>query len=162
MNPRIESTGSHAGFDYCVMVMPMGHRCGYVLIPEGHPWHGKGYDDIDVEVHGGLTFCSNVDDTERWPKTGFWIGFDCAHYLDAPDFDEMSREYLKSYPAIMKAAEKMAEPLLEALGLGIEDWQKLPGPEKKLRQRVYVEGQCKQLAAQAAEAAKMRSEDSSR
>lgn len=22
-----------------------GHRCGYVAVPEGHPWHGKGYDD---------------------------------------------------------------------------------------------------------------------
>lgn len=24
---------------------PGGHWCGYVAIPEGHPWHGKGYDD---------------------------------------------------------------------------------------------------------------------
>lgn len=32
--------------------------CGYSRIPwEGHPWSGcTSYDDLDVEVHGGLTF----------------------------------------------------------------------------------------------------------
>ena len=28
-----------------VVAQDLGHRCGYVEIPEGHPWHGKDYDD---------------------------------------------------------------------------------------------------------------------
>jgi hypothetical protein len=51
------------------------HLCGYVYIPEGHPLFGKGYDEIDIDVHGGLTF------SERVGK--YWlIGFDCAHMGD--------------------------------------------------------------------------------
>lgn len=52
-----------------------GHLCGYVKIPEGHPSHGKDYFDIDVDVHGGLTYGQFRDD-------GYWIGFDCAHFGD--------------------------------------------------------------------------------
>ena len=29
---------------------------GYVGLPDEHPCSGKGYDDIDVNVHGGLTY----------------------------------------------------------------------------------------------------------
>lgn len=64
---------------------------GYVLIPEGHPAHGKHYDDIDVDVHGGLTFGRLVDDhmIKQWPelkeedKGGWLVGFDTAHYDDS-------------------------------------------------------------------------------
>ena len=44
---------------------------GYVRIPESHPWHGLDYDDIDVNVHGGLTY-----------GHGDWVGFDCMHLGD--------------------------------------------------------------------------------
>ena len=33
--------------------MDFGWGNGYVVIPEGHPMHGKHYDDIPVEVHPG-------------------------------------------------------------------------------------------------------------
>lgn len=60
---------------------------GYAVIPEGHPLHGIYYDEIYVEVHGGLTF-SHAADELGWPeilpehKGGWIIGFDCAHYGD--------------------------------------------------------------------------------
>lgn len=34
----------------------MGHLCGYLGIPPSHPWYGKDYDNIEAQVHGGLTF----------------------------------------------------------------------------------------------------------
>lgn len=47
----------------CLMVRgPSGAWCGYVGVPEGHPLHGKCYDDIDIEVHGGLTFAGHCAD----------------------------------------------------------------------------------------------------
>jgi hypothetical protein len=57
-------------------------------VPPGHPAHGKGYDEIDVEVHGGLTYaeaCSGA--ICHVPAPGetdevHWLGFDCGHAWD--------------------------------------------------------------------------------
>jgi hypothetical protein len=61
---------------------------GYILIPEGHPLHGKHYDDIDVEVHGGLTFSEKASDLTHWKeikeedRKSWVIGFDTCHCDD--------------------------------------------------------------------------------
>lgn len=73
------SEGEHLGYQWAVLHNGMAYRCGYVALPPGHPWHGKGYDDIPAEAHGGLTY-SNASDDGSW-----WVGFDCAHAGDAPD-----------------------------------------------------------------------------
>lgn len=76
-----------------LMGMNHGWGNGYVLIPEGHPLHGKSYNDIDVDVSGGLTFSELVDEelVNTWPHEGLltkedigsWlVGFDTAHYMD--------------------------------------------------------------------------------
>jgi hypothetical protein len=77
---------------------------GYVLIPKGHPLWGKDYDliDMDVDVHGGITFGEEVTDEliERLePLTdqdkGFWmIGFDTAHYRD--NLASCPKEYVEA------------------------------------------------------------------
>lgn len=87
----------------------MGHWCGYVGVPEGHPAYRQGYDDVFAEVHGGLTFadacghdpaqhgiCHVPDEGE--PDNLWWLGFDCAHWQDlSPAFrvrmDELDRKY---------------------------------------------------------------------
>ena len=66
----------------------LGHLCGYVALPKGHPFHGKPTEEIDVEVHGGLTYARKCEgEICHVPKDGeddnvFWIGFDCAHFGD--------------------------------------------------------------------------------
>jgi len=56
---------------------------GYVLIPEGHEFYGKRYDDIDVDVHGGLTFAEFIPEGDDFGwRPGYWIGFDTAHTGD--------------------------------------------------------------------------------
>jgi hypothetical protein len=64
----------------------LGALCGYVGIPKGHPAFGKGYDDVDVEVHGGLTFADELKNSrEEYPDLvdDLWLlGFDCAHLYD--------------------------------------------------------------------------------
>lgn len=69
--------------------MDRGFGNGYVLIPKGHPMHGKHYDDIPVDVHGGLTFSQLVNDKmikewelEESDKGAWCVGFDTAHYQD--------------------------------------------------------------------------------
>lgn len=66
----------------------LGHWCGYVGVAPGHPAHGKSYDDIDVEVHGGLTYAAACEPPIcHVPKPGqpdalWWMGFDAAHCWD--------------------------------------------------------------------------------
>jgi hypothetical protein len=71
-----------------------GALCGYVGVTEAHPWYGKSYSDLNVAVHGGLTFADacqpgdadssicHVPDAGE-PDNVWWFGFDCAHYRDA-------------------------------------------------------------------------------
>lgn len=70
----------------------LGHWCGYVGVPSGHPFHGVDYDSIEVGAHGGVNYSDLCDgDEERGichlPEPGqpddlWWLGFDCAHYRD--------------------------------------------------------------------------------
>ena len=55
---------------------------GYVRIPEGHEYYEKTYDDIPVNVHGGLTFGDHVFGKDKYLSDGYWVGFDTAHYGD--------------------------------------------------------------------------------
>lgn len=80
--------GLHDGFEYEVTANGTGYRCGYVRIPPGHPWHGKDYGSVEPcpDVHGGLTFAeADTDCGKGGEDNAWWLGFDCAHYGDAPD-----------------------------------------------------------------------------
>ncbi|MGC3958128.1 MAG: hypothetical protein QM813_09380 [Verrucomicrobiota bacterium] len=73
--------GEHEGLTWFVAHNKMCYRCGYVLVPPEHPWFGRLYEEIEADVHGGLTFAG---------PAGTWawcVGFDCAHSGDAPDPD---------------------------------------------------------------------------
>ena len=65
-----------------------GALCGYVGVPPEHSQHGKGYDDVDVMIHGGLTYADKCHGVIcHVPLPGrehqlWWLGFDCAHYAD--------------------------------------------------------------------------------
>jgi hypothetical protein len=75
-----------------------GHWCGYVGVAPTHPLHGKEYDDLDIAVHGGLTFAAGCQDGPpaqtvcHVPDAGepehlWWFGFDCAHCDDYSPYD---------------------------------------------------------------------------
>jgi hypothetical protein len=63
-----------------------GYGNGYVALPPDHKLHGTPYDDIDVDVHGGLTFGELGKDMKHKPDNisneDWIIGFDTAHYSD--------------------------------------------------------------------------------
>ena len=105
---------------------------GYVLLPINHPLYGKGYDDIDIEIHGGLTFGQSFDSTRflEWIENrqifgdvtkenhikfnNYWmIGFDTNHYGD--DLESCSLEFVKYETAFLldrcldDSIEKMKE-----------------------------------------------------
>lgn len=107
----------------CYITRPvpeMGHWCGYVDIPKGHPWFGMSYDDIDdklvtidVHIHGGLTY---ADDAQ-----GYWrVGFDCAQAGDmVPGLDwQRDSDYIyRTQEWVINQTEKLAA----GISSGFED-----------------------------------------
>ena len=85
---RVLNKGEHKGFKWVVTHNAMGFRCGYVRVPAGHPWHGKQWDEISCDCHGGITFAEpDVACEGPGDDSAYWIGFDCAHFGDAADPD---------------------------------------------------------------------------
>lgn len=105
----------------CRIIRPYndGHLCGYVSVPEGHNCFGKGYDDVHVNVHGGLTYSQDMGVKGRW-----WLGFDCVHLgdmnprdiivYDGPKWREDDTYRTKNY--VKKECEKLAKQLKELEG----------------------------------------------
>lgn len=97
----------------CAIAKGMSALNGYVCLPREHPWYGVPYDDVPVDVHGGLTFgpdrpgmaegfkqaATNVGWTGRLPeinentidRTLGWIGFDTAHGMDYWPEEELAK-----------------------------------------------------------------------
>lgn len=146
----LEKDFIECGFRCVIIGTYMGHRCGYLAIPQGHELYGKHYDDIDVEVHGGLTFSAESDTNEIYypAKTNekvWWIGFDCAHFGDGKDYtlieniiariddEEAKQDALNTYHMIRRIEERYPD--------GFEP-----------RTTEYVENELRDLARQIANA----------
>ena len=120
------NSGVHAGLEWMVVQNGMGHRCGYVRVPVGHPWHGVGYNDVEPypDVHGGLTFAEPDEHCDKGGEdNAWWFGFDCAHAWDLPD------------------------PELEGYD---ERFAYFNDPTSSIKTQAYVERHCKNLCEQAA------------
>lgn len=101
---KIQWTDEATGMACLVKRNHHGAWCGYVGVEPGHPDYGRAYDDVDVEVHGGLTYadgCQHGDEATsicHVPEPGkpddvWWFGFDCHHAFDyAPAFEIRMRE----------------------------------------------------------------------
>lgn len=79
-NKDILAEGEYEGFHYAIISYG-SHPCAYVEIPSSHPDYKKKYDDIDIEVHGCLTFGDNLDHVIP-NDNRYWIGWDYAHVGD--------------------------------------------------------------------------------
>lgn len=119
--------GIYRNHEYAITFNSMGYRCGYVKLTKNHKYYGTVYQDIDVNVHGGLTFSDyDVPCEKDGPDDGYWIGFDCGHFWDQPDLTlPIQKEYLDSVERISKIM-----------------------PDGKIRSTDYVRGQCYNLIDQ--------------
>jgi hypothetical protein len=76
---------TRAGYPGLIVRNDLGNLCGYVGLPPNHPAYGSGYDDVDVDVHGGLTYaeacCGHICHVPMAGESDdvWWLGFDCAH-----------------------------------------------------------------------------------
>jgi hypothetical protein len=103
---------AHQGLECAVARNQFGAWCGYVKVPEDHPWHGLSYSDRDPRSEVGyferLWLALRGKEPERkmdWEYSleakvdvhggltygarghhmlgdGWWLGFDCAHAGD--------------------------------------------------------------------------------
>jgi hypothetical protein len=130
----------HAGYPCILHRNLLGAWCGYVGVPEGHPWFGKGYDDVDANVHGGLTYAEPCqgDVCHEAPEPRHWLGFDCGHSQDRSPGLEATIAKIRSQPPQEKAwlAERM-----ERLGMTVT-----------YKDLAYVRAETESLAEQAAQA----------
>ena len=124
---KIEKTWTtKAGYQATVKIMPQGHRCGYVTLPDGHPCVGKDYNDLAIQVHGGLTY-----------GDGATFGFDCAHYCDKPDMDLMSKDFKQVYekygkPEYVCYLDPSYFPTVKTLDFCIEQCESMAAQFKEL------------------------------
>ncbi len=124
------ASGIHEGFEWEVTNNGIGYRCGYVRIPAGHPWHGSDYDSVEPcpAVHGGLTFAEHDTDCGKGgDDSAWWLGFDCAHAGDAPDYSLPGRDGRELRMAAFRG--------------------------DTIKPTAYVEAECRSLAEQARRAA---------
>lgn len=122
----------HVGHPCILHRGPSGAWCGYVAVPPGHPWHGRGFDwqnGVDANVHGGITYAAKCAGSICHvaklgePDDVWWIGFDCNHHLDmdfqniiehgsgsridAPEFGWIAHYRTVEY--VRRQTEKLAE-----------------------------------------------------
>lgn len=116
------------GLDCLIVRNASGALCGYVGVPESHAAFGKGYYDVEVDVHGGLTFADRCNPHPEGDhrgichieegaanKTVWWLGFDCAHAWDiCPKYDWsfLHDACYRDFDYVKKETERLASQLL--------------------------------------------------
>lgn len=88
--------------NYQFYILNLGtHPTAYVNIPITSKLFGKEYDDIyymdlDIDVHGGLTYSDKNLYLNNKNAEGWFIGWDYAHYDDYAGYEEMFPKDLKT------------------------------------------------------------------
>ena len=76
--------------DYEFYILNLGtHPTAYVNVCNNRLLNGKSYNNIDIDVHGGLTYSENelyIND-EKEKVNGWFIGWDYSHCYDYVDYE---------------------------------------------------------------------------
>jgi hypothetical protein len=134
----IEGGGVYKDYEYIISFTSLGHRCGYVAIP----------DDVegsyeDLHCHGGITFEGNDHGFKALldkPCADLWIGFDAAHSDDLGSFDTALK-----YFGHLPEAKRGIETLKSITEDGYRCLQDLGCTHRTYE---YMEDQCKYLIDQ--------------
>lgn len=115
---------THAGLDCMIIRNPrLLHWCGYVGLRPNHSCFKKRGDDVNVEVHGGLTYARDCEGhichiTDDPSEKIFWLGFDCAHYGDlSPGFSDLSSRLPASRYGLFETYRNLAYIVAETNSL---------------------------------------------
>lgn len=99
----VEGGGIYKKHEYIITFTDGGHRCGYVAvdpIEQAMLLADKSPDDKyflpNLSCHGGVTFFENNHAAKALLPMfcdDFWVGFDAAHFQDAPDYDTRDKYF---------------------------------------------------------------------
>jgi len=113
-NYVVEEDFEYKGFQCCVILQYLGHRCGYVNVGKTS-LKGKYYNDIGIWCHGGITYSSQTLVGHEESPDDWWIGWDYEHYGDANDYKSLLREFADNEKVIVNYHK------MKSLGLLMSD-----------------------------------------
>ena len=89
---------TYLGFKYYILNLGT-HPTAYVEIPKVHKYFGKDYDDIDIDVHGGLTYSDDYlyISEDKKIKNSWFLGWDYAHAYDYCGFYPLDTDFLNEH-----------------------------------------------------------------
>jgi hypothetical protein len=137
---KLQWVDEATGLDCLIVRNHFGALCGYVGVPPSHPDYGRDCDDVDVWVHGGLTYAASCqEDADEAtsichvvepgrPDNIWWFGFDCGHAFDV-------------MPGMDAAYKRFGVP-------SIRETLAIPGMKDSYRDVPYVRAECARLARQ--------------
>lgn len=118
---KVQFFDEESGYTCLIHRNYCGAWCGYVGIPESHPYFGKGRCDPPVFIHGGLTYDGLCQQQPHpygvchqaypgQPERVWWFGFDCAHF--GTDYiPSFTNEYLSMAEEIFKEFNELFSKL---------------------------------------------------
>lgn len=83
----LEEIDPETGYTYKIIRHPyFKNLCGYVLINKDHPLFEKFHEDVDIEVHGSLTYCGHeiiMSENHGTNKDNWYFGFDTYRNINS-------------------------------------------------------------------------------
>lgn len=96
---EILDTGFCFGLLYYILNLGT-HPTAYIKIPKDNKLYGKSYEDIykeiDIDVHGGITYAEEGIYADNKEVQGWFIGWDYAHCYDYMGYEEKLPKFLQS------------------------------------------------------------------
>lgn len=99
----------YKGHRYIVRLMETGYRNGYVQVSEDRfrriKNDFKNYNFDRIKCHGRLSFAEEIaidNKLANFFPEGFWIGFDCHHACDKPDYETALKFFGRSTILMME------------------------------------------------------------
>lgn len=85
---EILDTGFCFGLLYYILNLGT-HPTAYIKIPENSKYYKKDMYDIDIAVHGGITYAEDGLYVDNREVQGWFIGWDYGHYGDYAGYEEI-------------------------------------------------------------------------
>lgn len=87
---KIEVLDTGFCFGLLYYILNLGtHPTAYIKIPENHKFYGKDIDEINLNVHYGVTYSNEGLYLEEGQKIdGWFVGWDYAHCDDYMGYEE--------------------------------------------------------------------------
>lgn len=107
-HPEVKYQFTYKNYDCAIRRNPFWAWCGYVKIPESHPYSNKNFEEMDIDVHGDFT---GGDGEGR-------IGFDTCHAGDRwpstfAELDTFRKGHYWTYEDTIEEVKKVVDQLIE-------------------------------------------------